>query len=237
MLNLGSKSFLGIGAFSLVAALVYSLASGDPSGAVMLWIATIAVVGIGMAALAGTGSADRFAMERAEQSSADRPTAAPLLAGLGLGFIGLSLALGTAAFVGGLVVGVLALLAWFSASWRSHPDMVSSMQPRVSDRFGLPFGMPLAVLGVIAVVAISISRSLLALSKTGSWVFAGILGVVIFAALMIWAWKPDSRVLRQGLIALAVIAVVALAVAGLASGERNFHEEEPAAHALAAVGS
>jgi hypothetical protein len=230
--NLGSKSFLGIGAFSLAVALVYSLASSDYPGAVM---ATVAVVGIGMAALAGTGSADRFALLHSEQSSADRPTPAPFLAALGVGFVGLSLALGAPALVGGLIVGAVALLAWFSASWRSHPDVVASMQPRISDRFSLPFGMPLALLGIIAIVALSLSRSLLATSERGSWILAAIVGITIFAGLILWAWKPESKVLRNALLALALIAVIALAVAGLAAGERNFHEEKSGENALALI--
>lgn len=226
MFNLGSKAFFGIAAISFAVAVVYSLTSSDYAGAVMLLMATAAVVGLGMAALAGTGSADRFALAQSEQSSADRPTPAPLLAGLGLGLGGLSVALGAPSLVAAGLVGVVALIAWFSASWRSHPDMAASMQPRISDRFGLPFGMPVAVLGLIAILAISVSRSLLATSPTGSWILAAILGVVIFAGLIIWAWKPESRVLRQALIAVAVIGVVTLAVVGLAAGERNFHEEE-----------
>ena len=233
MFNLGSKAFFGIAAVSFIAAVVYSFTSSDYSGAVMLLMATAAVVGLGLAALAGTGSADRFALTQQEQSSADGPSAAPLIAALGLGFVGLSLALGVAALTAGLIVGAVALIAWFSAAWRSHPDMVSSMQPRISDRFGLPFGMPLAVLGIIAIVAISVSRTLLATSKTGSWILAAILGVVIFACLIVWAWKPDSKVLRQALVVILVAGVVALAVVGLASGERKFHEGKEGEHAEA----
>jgi len=231
--NLGSKAFFGIAAFSFAAAVVYSLISSDYSGAVTLLMATGALIGLAMAALAGTGSADRFAVAQAEQSTASAPTLAPMVAGLGLGFVGLSLALGAPALAAGLIVAAVASIAWFSASWRSHPDMAASMQPRISDRFALPFGMPLAVLAVIAIVAISTSRSFLATSQTGSWILAAILGVVLFAGLMILAWKPANTVLRQAFIAVTVVGVVVLAVVGLAAGERDFHHGEDGEHAEA----
>ena len=232
MFNLGSKAFFGMSAFCFMAAVVYAFGGSDIAGFTLLLLADFALVGVGMAALAGTGSADRFALARSEQSSADEPTLAPFLGALGLGFIGLSIALGAPALVAGGVVATIAAVIWFSAAWRSHPDMVAAMRPRIADRFNLPFLMPLAIIGVIAITAISISRSLLATSKTGSWILAAILGVLIFGALMIWAWKPANRVISRALVILAVVAVVVLAVVGLAAGERGFHEGERE-HAIA----
>lgn len=226
MFNLGSKAFFGIAGVAFAMAVVYAFISSDYTGVVLLLVATGAFAGLGGAALAGTGSADRFALAQSEQSSADQPTSAPLFAALGIGFVGLGVALGTPAFVGGLVVAALALIGWFSASWRSHPDVVARMQPRIADRFSLPFLMPLAVFGVILVVAVSISRSFLATSATGSWVLAAVLGVIVFIGLVIWAWKPDNKVLRQGLVALTLVSIVALAIVGLALGERDFHHHE-----------
>jgi hypothetical protein len=223
--NLGSKAFFAISGFLFLVTVVYWLNATDNAGSVLLFVASMAAAGIAMAALAGTGGADRFALSKSDHAAVDAPTAAPLFAALALGFVGLSLALGASALAAGLIVGVVGCIAWFSNSWRSHPDIVGSMQPRISDRFSLPFGMPLAALGVIAIVAISVSRSLLSTSPTGSWVLAAIIGVVVFAGLIVWAWKPDSRGLRQFLIIATVISVVVLAVVGLAAGERKFGEE------------
>jgi hypothetical protein len=224
--NLGSKSFFGMSAFCFMAAVVYAFAGSDIAGFTLLLLADAALVGLGMAALAGTGGADRFALAQSEQSSADHPTIAPFLGAVGLGFTALSIALGAPALAAGAVVATLAAFMWFGAAWRSHPDMVAAMRPRIADRFNLPILMPVAVIGIIAITAISISRSLLATSKTGSWILAGAIGVVIFGALMIWAWKPANKVISQFLVIVAVIAVVTLAVLGLAAGERSFHEGE-----------
>lgn len=235
MFNLGSKSLFGISAFSLIVGVLYSLTSSDYSGSVLVLLATFAAASLAVSALAGTGAADRFALNHTEQSTADRPTVAPLAAAVGLGFIGLSLSLGSVALWGGLIVAMVSALVWFSAAWRSHPDLVDLMQPRIAERFSLPFLMPIAVLATIAILAISISRSFLATSKTGSWVLAAILGVITFGCLMLWAWRPNSRGVRQFLTVAAAISIVVLAVVGLAKGPRfdhEGHEKEASAEAL-----
>ena len=114
-----------------LAAVVYAFAGSDMAGFTLLLLAVGALAGVGMAALAGTGGADRFAFGRSPSShplTNRRPRRSSVRIGLGL--TGLSLALGVPALVaGGVVVAALAAFIWFAAAWRSHPDMVAGDAP------------------------------------------------------------------------------------------------------------
>jgi preprotein translocase subunit SecG len=224
MLNLGSKTFFGAGLFCFLMAVGYSLGSSDYSGAVLLLVATAGLVAIGAASLTATGTAERFVDTPAVLASADAPSIAPFAAALGLGVIGLGAALGAPALIAGLLVLAVGAAMWFSAAWRSHPEYVSALTPRISDRFSLPFGMPLVLLVLIVASAYAISRTLLAVSKTGA------LGVLVVAALAVFGggFLMASKSNKAGLIKImAVVAAISLAVmfiVGQSAGSRKFEK-------------
>ncbi len=224
MLNLGSKTFFGAGFFCFLMAVGYSLVSSDYSGAVLLLVATAGLVAVGAASLTATGTAERFVDTPALLASADAPSIAPFAAALGLGVIGLGAALGAPALIAGLLVLAVGAGIWFSAAWRSHPEHVSALSPRISDRFSLPFGMPLILLVLIVASAYAISRTLLAVSKTGA------LGVLVVASLAVFGggFLMASKSNKKGLIQImAVVAAVSLAVmfiVGQSAGSRKFEK-------------
>ena len=202
----------------------YSLVSSDYSGAVLLLVATAGLVAVGAASLTATGTAERFVETPALLASADAPSIAPFAAALGLGVIGLGAALGAPAFIAGLLVLAVGAGIWFSAAWRAHPEHVSALSPRISDRFSLPFGMPLILLVLIVASAYAISRTLLAVSKTGA------LGVLVVASLAVFGggFLMASKSNKKGLIQImAVVAAVSLAVmfiVGQSAGSRKFEK-------------
>ena len=127
-------------------------------------------------------------------------------------------------------------VGWFMATWREHPDHIAALRPRVADRFSLPFGMPIAVTALIGIIAVSISRIFLAVSKNSATVAALIIALVIFGAGFVIASRPklDRRFLT-GLIVVALAAVVTLGIVGAAKGERDFeHHGTETEHATEA---
>jgi hypothetical protein len=226
MLNFGSRSFYGAAAFTGLVATLYTLGTSDYSGKILLWLAVVALVGLGSAAVAATGSAERFSDIQASLASANdqRPSIAPFASALGLGVLGLSVALGMPAFVAGLIVLLVGSLLWFIASWRSHPEHVARIADRVSSRFSLPFGMPLAMLGLIIGIAYAVSRSLLAASKVGSiWVMS-ITALSIFVGGFIAASRPSKKGLMQALAVTAVVSAIVMFTVGQVAHERKTEE-------------
>lgn len=230
MFNLGSKAFFLAAPVAFIAAVLYAFNSSDVGGFIVLLAAAVVSVFLGAASLAATGSADRFMIAGLRDPRAGRapnPSAVPLIAAVGAGAIGLGFALGIVAFAAGLIVLAVAAVVWFSAGWREHPDYVGSTAPRVGDRFSLPIGLPVGVIGVIAIAAISISRLFLTVSKTGSWIAALIIGLAIFGIALVLAFRPTiSKRVGRVLMAVGVAAIVAVGTIGVSRGERPFHHHE-----------
>lgn len=235
MFNLGSKAFFLAAPVAFIAAVLYAFNTSDVGGFVVLLGAAVVALFLGAASVAATGSADRFNIAGLRDPRAGRapnPNAVPFIAAVGAGVIGLGFAFGVVAFAAGLIVLAVSAVVWFGAGWREHPDYVGSTAPRVGDRFSLPIGLPVGVIGVIAIAAISISRLFLTVSKTGSWVAALIIGVAIFAIALILAFRPTiSKRFGRALMAIGIAALIAVGVVGVSRGERPFHHHEGAAAA------
>jgi plastocyanin len=96
--------------------------------------------------------------------------------------------------------------------------------------------MPLAAFGLVLVIGLSVSRVLLAVPESGSRLVALVVAVVILASGFIVA--AQERIARAALIVLcsvALVAVVAAGIAGLATGERHFDRRGGVATAAASA--
>jgi preprotein translocase subunit SecG len=243
MLNLGSKTFFGAGFFCFLMAVGYSFVSSDYSGAVLLLVATGGLVAVGAASLTATGTAERFVDTPARLASADAPSIAPFAAALGLGVAGLGAALGAPALIAGLLVLVVGGAMWFSASWRSHPDHVSALTPRIADRFSLPFGMPLILLVLIVAAAYAISRTLLAVSKNGALGVLVVASLAVFGGGFLMASKSDKKGLIKIMAVVAAVSIAVMFIVGQSAGSRKFekhgegHSTEKGAEHNAEAGS
>ena len=202
----------------------YSFTSADYSGAVLLLVSTAGLVAIGAASLSATGTAERFVDTPAVLASADAPSIAPFAAALGLGVVGLGAALGAPALIAGLIVLAVGAGMWFSASWRSHPEHVSSITPRISDRFSLPFGMPLILLVLIVASAFAISRTLLAVSKTGALGVLVITALSVFGGGFLMASKSDKKGLIKIMAVVAAVSLGVMFIVGQSAGSRKFEK-------------
>lgn len=97
----------------------------------------------------------------------------------------------------------------------------------MDDRLLLPAGLPLLAFGLAAVIAIALSRILLAVPKDPAVLVALVVAVVILFACALLAARP--RVSPGAVTALAVVAALltgGAGVVGAAAGEREFHEHE-----------
>ncbi len=254
MFSLGSKTFFGFSLFTFAAAFLYGVATSDLAGITLLGSASVASAFLGIAAVAATGAGDRLSAlvghDDPLANRAPRPSVAPLLLAVAGGTVALGAALGVVAYVSAALVAVAAGIVWFIGSWREHANYVPDTTSRVSDRFGLPLGLPVAVLVLIAIIVISMSRILLAASKNGATVIAIVLAIVILTGGIAAAVRPKiDRRLAAALGVVAVLAVGAMGIVGIALGERDFahkvttgegaesHSTEVAGHAPAEGGA
>ncbi|MBA3654787.1 MAG: cupredoxin domain-containing protein [Actinobacteria bacterium] len=140
--------------------------------------------------------------------------------------------LATAVGASWLAVAIAAALVptvgWLASTWRAHPSFSPRVRQRVSDRLVAPVAMP--VLGVLAAlfIAAMVSRVLLAIPTTASWVTALIVAATLLAVLWFISSRPRLRSSALvGIGAVAVLAMTAAGAIGARAGEREFHPEPP----------
>jgi plastocyanin len=238
MLNLAAKVFAALATVALIAAVGYGVVVGDRAGADLL-----AILGGGFAvaatvvALAVTNdtpkpvAADAPAPERRNAYTAgDAPagSAWPFVAGVVAAAIALGVAAGASWLAVAIAAAVIPTTGWLAQTWRAHPSFSPPVRERVVERLLAPIAMPvLCTLGALFIAAM-ISRVLLAVSTTASWVTALVLAAGLLAAL--WYVSTRPRLQPSALVGLGVVGVLAMTAAGAIgarAGEREFHPHEP----------
>jgi hypothetical protein len=227
--TLGSKVFF-IGAFfALACSIGLAFTTSDQMSIVLFVAAALAMVGIGGSLIVGAGASDRFSYKGGEDlrpSRDPKPTVTPLICAIAAGGTVLGFALGAPYLILGGASVAVCLAAWFSEAWRDHPDYVGAVTKRVSSYVSIPFGMPVAVLAVIGLVAISMSRTFLAVSHSVAWVIAIVAAVLVFVGTIVLAAGPKlSKRTSRTVAAIAAVVVLGMGVYGLAAGKYEGHSE------------
>jgi len=233
--NLATTMLFSLSAAGLVLAAAYGLAVGERSGVALLVFLALAAL---VAALVTAPVHDVEPVVPADAPPPQRRSSTTGGAARGSGWPAAGatavalLAAGAAVGPGVVVIGVLAVLVatagWFGQVWREHPSWTPRVRERVSSRLLVPLGLPVAAVTLVALIAVSFSRILLAIPKDAAVLVAMLAAVAILAACYWVASRP--RLGSSALIALAALAgvtTVGAGVAGAVSGERHF---EPHAH-------
>lgn len=232
MFNLGSRALLITSALALVASLAYAATSTDRLGLALLAGACVLASVLAGAGVVGTGAADRFVFTGdvdPARSVAVPSSFAPICAALGVGCVVVGAALGAPFYAAAIAVGVASGVSWFVSAGRQGPAYVPAVARRVSDSITVPFGLPVAATGLILIIAASISRTLLAVSKTASWIIVLVFAAAVFFGGILIAMRPRiTRRMMVAAITVTVLSVAAMAVVGLAQGERSFEHHEKA---------
>ena len=230
MFNLGSRALFVTSALALVASLFYAGLSTDRLGLSLLLGAALLAAMLGGAGVVATGAADRFVFTGDVDPGRSIPvpsSLAPICAALGAGCLIAGAALGSAFVAAGIAIGIASGISWFVSSGRQGPAYVPAVARRVSDSVTVPFGLPVAATGLILILAVSISRTLLAVSKTASWIIVLIFAAAVFFGGILIALRPKiTRRTMVAAISVTVLAVGAMAAVGLANGERKFEHHE-----------
>lgn len=162
------------------------------------------------------------------------PAGWPALGAVGAGITIVGLAGGNALFFAGLGVLAVVVVEWMAQAWAERSSADHAYNHALRNRVMLPVEIPaLAVLGV-AVVAIPLSRVLLATPKTASVVIAIVIAALILGIATLISFRPrvSSSVLTT-ILAVGAVAVIASGIVSAVAGEREFehhgteHPEDP----------
>ena len=234
MFTPASKVFLPVAGVALFLGAVYKILTGDLLGGVLyLMVGAVSfVLGVMLSTVRENELAPVVAPDAPPPDV--RPVAvAPLPGGGGWAVVGaVSLALVLLGLVehslytwAGLLVGLTAGVGWLTRAASESTGRQISL---------LPLGLPVMGLFAIASVMFFLSRILLAVSETTSWVIALAVAVVIMGVGSIAALRPNisSRALAASL-ALGSLVMIGGGLVAAAVGERHIeqHSEEHAGEA------
>lgn len=224
MFTTDSKLVIGVGAALAVASIAYAIASGDRLGAIVLAGGAAAAVFLG-SLLVGrvTPAAVEFVAPVPNRASEPlRPSVWPMVAAAAvvLFVVGVSLDIQTIVF--GLVASAVTGVGWFVQALRERRPHADPAAVYAEERVIEPTGLPLLAFLAIAVVVVSVSRILLAVSKNASVVVAIVAAAgVFFVAMLISSRRAVSGRALGGLLALTAVLLVAGGVVAATEGERT----------------
>ena len=242
MLNLVSRALLALTAVSAALAGAYFIADGDRTGVVLLaflalaaFVGGLSTAGNAVQDLAPTVEADSPPPGRAAMSSAvPAGSGWPLAAAVSLTVLAVGAVIGVPVVLAGLLLLLVATAGWFARAWSEHPSWTSPVRQRVSSRLLAPIGLPVGGFLLAALIAVSMSRILLAVSKEAATGVAIVAAMAIFAACYWIASRP--RLGSSVIVALSVLAgtsMVGAGIAGAIGGERKFEQHHEEEHPLA----
>lgn len=151
----------------------------------------------------------------------------PLAGAFGAVSVALGLVVSAQLFVFGVLVLILVLLEWMVSTWADRATGDAEVNRRIRNRLMMPVEVPLfGAIGIIGVV-LGISRALLALSKSGAWIVAGLVAVAVLGAAVLVSVLPHAgRKLARGLLVAGALAVLVSGIVGAVEGSREYHPHE-----------
>lgn len=237
MFSLPTKLLFALAGFALAVAVAYDLDVSEKAGVTLLGALAVAAL-LGGLAVRGAGVSDAAPPVPADAPPPERratspgPAAwgslTPLLFAGALGLLAVAAAINKPLVIFAVVLVGVTALAWFGATWAHHSTWTPRVGARVSNRLLIPVVLPIFAFLMAAVIAISISRILLAASEKGSVAVALGVAVVVVTTFFLVASRPRLR--ASALVALGTVAglaVVGAGIAGATQGERKFEEKGP----------
>lgn len=240
MLTLPSKLLFALSGLAVVAAAVVGAATGERQAVLLLAGLATAAFALAVSTLSVGDDAPFVAADApAPDARATTPGAPargsvwPLFAALTVGLMAVGAAVHGVLFYLGLGLGAAAGLGWFARTWSEHALWTPRVRERVDYRFVLPVFLPLGMIALTAVIAVSFSRVLLALDKEASTLVAIVAAVALLAVFSVLATRP--RLGSSVIVVLAVLGALSMVGAGIAGavqGERDFEHHGEHGEAL-----
>lgn len=149
----------------------------------------------------------------------------PMLCALGTGIAVVGATYSTLMMWGGVVVVGAGVLEWTAKSWseRAAGDVATNSENR--NRLFQPVEVPIAAVLVIGVVAVAVSRVLLAVPKESAVYLIIALAAVVFVIANLLARRPDltGRVLGT-VVVVSLLVIIVAGIAGGVAGTRDIEE-------------
>jgi hypothetical protein len=250
MFGTGSRFYYALAVLGLLGADAYGLASGGSFIGVVSFgykgcvgehfgYAVLAALGVAALALAvmmtlirdadpvpvAVGAAEVLP----EVVAPDTESPWPLVGAVGAVITVLGLVVGSGLFVLGLVILAITIVEWAVKVWSDRATGDPEVNRAIRKRFMAPIEIPVGALLVIGFMVLGVSRVLLAVSAhTAVGIAVAVMVVIVIGALIVASRPNEAGRVATVLLILLALVVIAGGIAGVAAGEREFEEHEPA---------
>ncbi len=246
MIPTGFKLYAGIAGAALLAAAIGGYTTGGTvvgpisagykggighhvSYVVLVGVAIVSIIVGTLLTLVRDADADAVAQAMGVETApvGQRPVAAsiwPIVAGLGLTFVVVGMAINTFVFGVGLAVLAIVAFEWTMTAWADRATGDPSTNIALRNQLMGPFEVPLLGLLGGAVFVMAVSRIFIAYHGTGAVVIGAIVSVIMLAAAWFFVSNPD---MNKNVITLITTGIVAsVLVFGLFSLTQIEHGDE-----------
>jgi hypothetical protein len=248
MFTWGSKYLFGVCLAAFVGAVVYGLVTGggivgvismgykggvgEHTGYAILMATTFVSLFLGViGVITRDGDAEDMALRAgSDHVLAVKPPAglsipAPLAA-FGIACLALGISVSIAFLYLGLAVLFVVGIEWTIQAWSERATGDAEVNAIIRRRVLGPFEVPMLSLLAIAVMALGLSRILLAVPEAVSVGIAVFAAAFIFGSAVLITKSKAPRAIVSAIVTFGAIAVLAGGIVGAARGERDFHHGE-----------
>ena len=225
--TVAAKLWFAVAALATVAMAAYLLFSdAEWFGAFVLGTIATAALVLGVLAVAiRDGDVAGDAVEPVVDVRRTGPAPWPALGAVGAAVAIVGLAGRNNLLYLGLGILVVTLAEWMIQGWAERATGDPAYNRQLRNRIMSPFEIPILSAIVVGVVMLSISRVLLAVSKTGSTVVAiAVATVILLVASLLVARPRISSSVFAGVLALGAVLMIGAGIAGGVAGERDIEE-------------
>jgi plastocyanin len=231
MTNNASKFALGVAVAGVVAALGVALFLDEDKAQVILLVGLLLAAGavaLGVGRTVGADLPPRDVGNAAtsfDPNDVPRGSYGPIILAIAAFLLVRGGAAGPDYVIAAVIVAVVAATVWLFDSFRTEVDVRDARN--VDSRLLGPVALPTFAFLLTITIAYSLSRVLLAVSETASWVLAFIVAAVLFTILFVLAERRPSPKVVASLAAVGMVGVLVAGGAGAGVGEREFHPHTP----------
>lgn len=155
----------------------------------------------------------------------------PLVAAFGVGVLIISQLTTFWVALAGFGILAVVMFTWMLRAWAERATGDDEVNRRIYARFIEPLRVPVVAAVVIAFVVISVSRVLLAVSKTGAVAVFGVIGAVILLGMALVAARPQiSKNAITILIFVGAVVVIAAGITAAVIGQRDIEKHGGEGH-------
>jgi hypothetical protein len=250
MFKTGSKFLYGLAAFGWLAAIAYSMATGEQQlgmdsllGPLTMGykgyvgdhigytvLITLAVTSLCLAlftsALRDADPEDAAAAAGLEAvPEVPAPTTAsywPVIGAFSAAAVVIGLAVGSSMFVIGMVGLAIVTVEWAVRAWADRATGDPEVNRAIRSRFMSPVEIPVGAVLVIGLIVVAVSRMLLALPKIGGYfLFGAVPALVLVLGFFIVARPKLSQNFVASVLVIGGLAILGGGVAAAVAGERE----------------